>query len=80
MDGIIIGITIILCMAQFMVCIFVEPKIPIKLRENDTLQRIRKRKRNYEISILILGILMFIFFYYGVKNNILSYRCTYNSW
>lgn len=73
MDGIIIGITIILCMAQLMVCIFVEPKIPIKLKETDTLQRIRKRKRNYEISILILGILMFIFFYYGLKNQILIF-------
>lgn len=73
MDGIIIVATFVLSIAQFMVCIFVEPKIPIKLKETDTLQRIRKRKRNYEISILILGILMFIFFYYGLKNQILIF-------
>lgn len=73
MDGIIIVATFVLSIAQFMVCIFVEPKIPIKLKETDTLQRIRKRKRNYEISILILGILMFIFFYYGMKNQILIF-------
>lgn len=73
MDEIIIVAIFVLFIAQFMVCIFVESKIPIKLKETDTLQRIRKRKRNYEISILILGILMFIFFYYGMKNQILIF-------
>lgn len=71
MDGIIIVATYVLCIAQIIACIFVEPKIPIKLKETDTLQRIRKRKRNYDISILILVILMLIFFYYGLKNQIL---------
>lgn len=71
MDGIIIVATCVLCIAQIIACIFVEPKIPIKLKETDTLQRIRKRKINYDISILILVILMLIFFYYGLKNQIL---------
>ena len=71
MDGIIIVATYVLCIAQIIACIFVEPKIPIKLKETDTLQRIRKRKRNYDISILILVILMLIFFYYGLKNQII---------
>lgn len=71
MDGIVIVATYVLCIAQIIACIFVEPKIPIKLKETDTLQRIRKRKRNYDISMLILVILMLIFFYYGLKNQIL---------
>ncbi len=73
MDGIIIGITIILCMAQFILCVFVEPKIPIKLKETDTLQRIRKRKNNYLISIFVIWIFTMFFAYYGVKNQILIF-------
>lgn len=68
MDGIIVGITIVLCMAQFIVCVFVGPKIPIKLKETDTLQRIRKKKLNYTISILILTVLTLAIFYYGMFN------------
>ncbi len=71
MDGIIVGITLILCIAQFIVCVFVEPKIPIKLKETDTLQRIRKRKNNYLRIILVVGIFTIILAYYGVKNQIL---------
>lgn len=66
MDGIIIAITIVLCMAQFILAIFVEPKIPIKLKETDTLQEIRKRKKYYVISILILVILTLAIFYYAM--------------
>ncbi len=71
MDGIIVGITLILCIAQFIVCVFVEPKIPIKLKETDTLQWIRKRKNNYLRIILVVGIFTIILAYYGVKNQIL---------
>lgn len=70
MDGIIVGITIVLSIVQFFVCIFVEPKIPIKLKETDTLQRIRKRKNDYLISILVIGIFTMFLAYYGVKNQI----------
>jgi len=70
MDGIIVGITIVLSIVQFFVCIFVEPKIPIKLKETDTLQRIRKRKNDYLISILVIGIFTMLLAYYGVKNQI----------
>lgn len=73
MDGIIIGITIVLCMAQFILCVFVEPKIPIKLKETDTLQRIRKRKNNYLISIFVIWIFIMFLAYYGVKNQILIF-------
>lgn len=73
MDGIIVGITLILCIAQFIVCVFVEPKIPIKLKETDTLQRIRKRKNNYLRIILVVGIFTIILAYYGVKNQILIF-------
>lgn len=66
MDGIIIAITIVLCMAQFILAIFVEPKIPIKLKETDTLQQIRKRKKNYVISIFILVVLTLAIFYYAM--------------
>ncbi len=70
MDGIIVGIAIVLSIVQFFVCIFVEPKIPIKLKETDTLQRIRKRKNDYLISILVIGIFTMLLAYYGVKNQI----------
>ncbi len=70
MDGIIVGITIVLSIVQFFVCIFVEPKIPIKLKETDTLQRIRNRKNDYLISILVIGIFTMFLAYYGVKNQI----------
>lgn len=73
MDEIIVGITLILCMAQFIVCVFVEPKIPIKLKETDTLQRLRKRENHYLTSILVLGIVIVILSYYGVKNQILIF-------
>lgn len=68
MDGIIIGITVVLSIAQAIACIFVEPKIPIKLKETDTLQRVRKKKLNYTISILILTALTLASFYYGMCN------------
>ena len=55
------------------VFIFVEPKIPIKLKETDTLQRIRKRKNNYLRIILVVGIFTIILAYYGVKNQILIF-------
>lgn len=71
MDGIIVVITVVLSIAQVIACIFVEPKIPIKLKETDTLQRIRKKKNDWSISIVILGALMLFLFYYGVKNQIL---------
>lgn len=73
MDGIIIGITVVLSIAQVIACIFVEPKIPIKLKETDTLQRIRKKKNDWSISIVILEALMLFLFYYGVKNQILIF-------
>ena len=39
MDGFILMITLaFLCIVQLIVFIFVEPKIPIKLKETDTLQ------------------------------------------
>lgn len=38
MDGFILMITLVLCIVQLIVFIFVEPKIPIKLKETDTLQ------------------------------------------
>lgn len=71
MDGIVVVITVVLSIAQVIACIFVEPKIPIKLKETDTLQRIRKKKNDWSISIVILGALMLFLFYYGVKNQIL---------
>lgn len=71
MDGIIVGITIVLSIAQVIACIFIEPEIPIKLKETDTLQRIRKKKNDWAIFIVILGTLMLFLFYYGVKNQIL---------
>ncbi len=71
MDGITVVATIVLSIVQVIVCIFVEPKIPIKLKETDTLEQIRKRKNNCLISMLVLGILMIVLFYYGVKNQIL---------
>lgn len=73
MDGIIVVATIVLSIVQVIACIFVEPKIPIKLKETDTLERIRKRKNNCLISMLVLGILMIVLFYYGVKNQILIF-------
>ncbi len=73
MDGIIIGITVVLSIAQVIAFIFVEPKIPIKLKETDTLQRIRKRKNNYLISILVICIFIMFLAYYGVKNQILIF-------
>lgn len=71
MDGIVVVITVVLSIAQVIAYIFVEPKIPIKLKETDTLQRIRKKKNDWSISIVILGALMLLLFYYGVKNQIL---------
>ncbi len=73
MDGIIIGITVVLSIAQVIAFIFVEPKIPIKLKETDTLQRIRKRKNNYLISILVIFIFIMFLAYYGVENQILIF-------
>lgn len=66
MDGIIIGTTIALCAAQVIAFIIVEPQIPIKLRETDNLQRIRKKKKNYLISIVILALVALATFYYGM--------------
>ncbi len=73
MDGIIIAITFVLCMAQFILAVFVEPKIPIKLKESDTLQQIRKRKNNYVISILILVVLILAIFYYAMLSKSLIF-------
>lgn len=73
MDEIIVLIATVICIAQLIVCLFVESKIPIKLKENDTLQRIRKRKNNYLTIILVVGIFIFILAYYGVKNQILIF-------
>lgn len=73
MEGIIIAITIVLCMAQFILAVFVEPKIPVKLKETDTLQQIRKRKKNYVISILILVVLTLAIFYYAMLSKSLIF-------
>ncbi len=77
MDIVTIGAvaTFILCMVQVLFFMFIEPKIQIKLKENDTLKRIRRRKRNCTILIFVLGILTIILLVYGLVNQIPI--CTY---
>lgn len=71
MNSTIIGaiITFILCMAQ-VIFVFILTEKPIKLKESDTLQHIRNKKKNYTILIFILSILSIIFLGNGIANKI----------
>lgn len=77
MDGIIIVaiITFILCIAQIILSVCIVPKIPIKLKERDNLQRIRRKKRNCTILVVVLEMIAIILLGYGLSNQIpiLSY-------
>lgn len=71
MDGTIIGaiITFILCIAQ-LIWSFIVTERPIKLKETDTLQSIRNKKKNCTILVFILSIPVIISLGYGIANNV----------
>lgn len=75
MDSTIVGaiITFILCMAQVILFVFIVPKRPIKLKQSDTLQRIRKK--NCMPLVFVLAIVTCILWGCGLGNQIpiLSY-------
>ncbi len=77
MDSTIIGaiITFILCMSQVIVFVCIVSKSPIKLKQKDTLQRIRKKKKNYSILVFVLAVISIVSIGYGLGNQIaiLSY-------
>lgn len=53
---------------EFIYFWFILPSKPIKVKETDSLQKVRKRKMRFEISLLTLGFISIIFFYTCILN------------